>query len=152
MNTETGSVPQTAQTLMAAMRRGFFCRCPNCGEGKLFGKFLKVIDHCDVCGEVYHHHRADDFPAYIVIFIVGHIVVPLVLFTETHYAPPYWVHAVLWPAMVVGLSLALLQPVKGAIVALQWFVGMHGFDEAKKKRELLARQATAQQAAPQTVN
>jgi uncharacterized protein (DUF983 family) len=152
MNSQAVSAqPQAELTLMTAMRRGFFCRCPNCGEGKLFGKFLKVVDHCSECGEVYHHHRADDFPAYIVIFIVGHIVVPLVLFTETHYAPPYWVHAALWPAMVAGLSLALLQPVKGAIVALQWFVGMHGFDEARKKRELLARQALTQQAAPQNV-
>ena len=71
---------------------------------------------------------------------------PLVLFAETHYAPPYWVHMVLWPAMVAGLSLALLQPVKGAIVALQWVVGMHGFDEAKKKRALLASQSAPQSA------
>ena len=32
--------------------------------------FLKVIDHCSVCGEEFYHHRADDFPAYIVIFVV----------------------------------------------------------------------------------
>ena len=144
--------PQAEPTVMTAMKRGFFCRCPNCGKGRLFGKFLKVVDHCSECGEVYHHHRADDFPAYIVIVIVGHIVVPMVLFTETHYAPPYWVHMVLWPAMVAGLSLALLQPVKGAIVALQWVIGMHGFDEAKKKRALLASQIKPQQAAPQSAN
>mgnify|MGYP003348924849 CR=1 FL=1 len=95
MNSQTASAgPHQQLTLMTALRRGFFCRCPNCDQGRLFGKFLKVTDHCAECGEVYHHHRADDFPAYIVIFIVGHIVVPLVLFTETHYAPPYWVHEI----------------------------------------------------------
>jgi uncharacterized protein (DUF983 family) len=134
MTTHVGSVTQTEPTLTTALKRGFFGRCPNCGEGRLFGKFLKVVDHCEDCGEVYHHHRADDFPAYIVIFIVGHVVIPLVLFTETHYSPPYWVHATLWPALVVGLSMALLQPVKGTIVALQWLMGMHGFEEAKQKR------------------
>jgi uncharacterized protein (DUF983 family) len=33
------------------------------------------------------------------------------------------------------LALGLLQPVKGAIVALQWSMGMHGFEAAKKARE-----------------
>lgn len=146
MSMEAGSVPQVEPSVMTAMKRGFFGRCPHCGEGKLFGKYLKVVDHCEKCGEVYHHHRADDFPAYIVIFIVGHIVVPLVLFTETHYAPPNWVHMVLWPTLVAVLSLALLQPVKGAIVALQWLVGMHDFEEAKKKRLALARDTAPQTA------
>jgi uncharacterized protein (DUF983 family) len=96
------------------MKRGFFGRCPHCGEGRMFRAFLKVADRCSVCGEEFHHHRADDFPAYIVIVIVGHITVPMVLSMETHVAPPYWVSIALWPAVVVGLSLALLQPVKGA--------------------------------------
>lgn len=157
MNSQTVSAqpqagPQVEPTVTTALKRGLLSRCPNCGEGKLFSKFLKVADHCSECGEAFHHHRADDFPAYIVIFIVGHIIVPLVLFTETHYEPPYWVHMVLWPTMVVVLSLALLQPVKGAIVALQWVVGMHGFDEAKKKRALLASQTASQPAAPQSAN
>jgi uncharacterized protein (DUF983 family) len=124
--------PVTAGT---ALKRGFLGRCPHCGEGKLFRAFLKVADRCEVCGEEFHHHRADDFPAYLVIVIVGHLVVPLVLHTETAYAPPYWVHAALWLPLTIGLSLALLQPVKGAVVALQWAIGMHGFDEAKKLRD-----------------
>jgi len=32
------------------------------------------------------------------------------------------------------MSLGLLQPIKGAIVALQWEMGMHGFAEAKLAR------------------
>lgn len=120
---------------MTAMRRSVCGRCPNCGEGHLFRAFLKVADRCEVCGEEFHHHRADDFPAYLVIVIVGHIVVPLVLHVETAYAPAYWVHAALWLPLTIGLSLALLQPVKGAVVALQWFSGMHGFERAKKLRD-----------------
>jgi uncharacterized protein (DUF983 family) len=117
-----------------AIKRGFFGRCPNCGKGRMFRAFLKVADDCPVCGEELHHHRADDFPAYVVIVIVGHILVPLVLLVETHIAPPYWVGMTLWPACVVALSLALIQPVKGAIVAMQWALGMHGFDQAKTER------------------
>jgi uncharacterized protein (DUF983 family) len=122
-------------TALTAMWRGFRGRCPNCGEGHVFRSFLKVADKCEVCGEEFHHHRADDFPAYLVIVLVGHIVVPLVLHVETAYAPPYWVHAALWVPLTVALSVGLLQPVKGAVVALQWFAGMHGFEEAKKLRE-----------------
>ena len=117
-----------------AMWRGFRGRCPACGEGRLFGSFLKVNESCPECGEELHHHRADDFPAYLVIVIVGHIVVPLVLAVETHLAPAYWIHLALWLPLTLGLSLSLLQPVKGVVVALQWFLGMHGFETAKLAR------------------
>jgi len=117
-----------------AMRQGFGGRCPHCGEGRLFRAFLKVADHCPKCGEAMHHHRADDFPAYLVIVIVGHIVVPLSLLVETAYAPSYWFSMTLWPALTAFLGLTLLQPVKGAVVGLQWALGMHGFEESKKAR------------------
>jgi uncharacterized protein (DUF983 family) len=94
----------------------------------MFRAFLKVADRCTVCGEALHHHRADDAPAYFVILIVGHIVVPLALVVEVAYAPPYWLHAVLWLPLTIGLAVGLLQPVKGAIVGWQWATYMHGFD------------------------
>ena len=62
-----------------SVRRGFSCRCPHCGEGKLFRAFLKPVDACPVCGEDLSHQRADDFPPYITMVIVGHILVPLML-------------------------------------------------------------------------
>jgi uncharacterized protein (DUF983 family) len=117
------------------MKKGFFGRCPNCGNGHMFRAFLKVADQCPACAEPLHHHRADDFPAYIVIVLVGHIVVPLVLAVEAAWAWPTWLHMVIWPATIAILALALLQPVKGAVVALQWVLGMHGFEEAAQKRD-----------------
>jgi uncharacterized protein (DUF983 family) len=130
-----------AATPFKAMRRGARGRCPSCGEGDLFRAFLKVADECPHCREELHHQRADDFPAYIVIVIVGHLVVPLVLETELMFSPPYWFHMAVWPAAIVGLGLGLLQPVKGAVVGLQWALGMHGFEAAK-----IAREATASNA------
>jgi uncharacterized protein (DUF983 family) len=112
-----------------AFKRGWRGRCPHCGLGSLFRAFLKVRDECPVCHEALHHQRADDAPAYFVILIVGHIVVSMVLAVETEFAPPYWVHLSLWIPITLGLSLALLQPIKGAIVALQWAWRMHGFDD-----------------------
>jgi uncharacterized protein (DUF983 family) len=118
-----------------AMQRGFFSRCPHCGKGRMFRAFLKVADRCPTCGEELHHHRADDFPAYIVIVLVGHIIVPLVLVAETAWAPPTWLHMIIWPSLTAILSLGLLQPVKGAIVGLQWVLGMHGFEDAARARD-----------------
>ncbi len=115
--------------------RGFFGRCPQCGEGRLFRAFLKVADRCPACGEELHHHRADDFPAYLVIVIVGHLVVAMVLAVEAAYAPPLWVHALLWLPLTAALSLALIQPIKGLVVGFQWQHGMEGFAPAKKLRD-----------------
>ena len=112
-----------------AILRGLAGRCPNCGKGKLFRAFLKVADTCPVCNEEFHHHRADDAPAYFVILLVGHIVVPLALLVETEYAPPYWLHVALWLPLTLILSIGLLQPFKGAIVGWQWAHEMHGFEQ-----------------------
>jgi uncharacterized protein (DUF983 family) len=122
-----------------AVWRGFRGKCPACGKGRLFRAFLKVNDSCPDCGEEMHHHRADDFPAYLVIAITGHVLVPIVLSVETHLAPPVVLSMTLWPSLALTMALALLQPVKGAVVAIQWFGGMHGFEVSKKAR----RTATA---------
>lgn len=121
-------------SLMQDLTRGLACKCPHCGEGKLFGKWLKVVDHCESCGEEFHHHRADDFPAYVVILILGHVMVTYALWLEEVFAPPFWVHIATTIPLTVVLALVLLQPVKGAIVALQWRIGMHGFRISKEKR------------------
>jgi uncharacterized protein (DUF983 family) len=113
---------------LQAIGRGFWGFCPKCGQGRLFGAFLKVADHCDVCGESFHHQRADDAPSYFVILIVGHIVVPLALAVEVAFRPPYLVHLLLWLPLTLGLSIGLLQPIKGAIIGWQWACYMHGFD------------------------
>jgi len=93
----------------------------------MFTSFLKVADHCPACGEELFHQRADDFPAYLDILLVGHTVVPLALLVEAEYAPAMWLQVAAWVPLTIGLSLGLLQPLKGAIVAMQWFGGMHGF-------------------------
>ncbi|TXL74492.1 DUF983 domain-containing protein [Vineibacter terrae] len=125
---------QDEVTLGEAMRRGFMQRCPNCAEGRLFRRFLKVVDHCPACGEEFSHHRADDFPPYLVIMIVGHVIVPLLFAVEMAYAPPMWLEFVVWLPLTLLSCLALLQPVKGAVVGMQWQLGMHAFAEAKLRR------------------
>lgn len=110
-----------------ALRRGTQCRCPACGEGPLFDGYLRVTDRCQACGEELHHHRADDLPPYIVITIVGHIIVTLVLAMEMFADYSTLTQMILWPLLTLALSLALMRPVKGAVVGYQWALYMHGF-------------------------
>jgi uncharacterized protein (DUF983 family) len=110
-----------------AMRRGLIGRCPQCGDGALFDGYSKVVDHCAACGEALHHHRADDFPPYATIFIVGHVVIPAMYLVEKTWRPDLWIHAALWLPLTLVLSILLLRPIKGAIVGLQWALRMHGF-------------------------
>ena len=97
----------------------------------MFYRYLKVVDACPECGAELHHHRADDAPPYMTILIVGHIVVPLMLWVERGWRPPEWVHAALWLPLTLALVLAILPAAKGALIGLQWALRMHGFGEAE---------------------
>ena len=123
------SVSTEKRDVWTAMKRGFRGRCPRCGEGRLFRAFLKVDNNCSACGLDFTPHRADDLPAYLVIVIVGHLLVPVILWIETDYSPPVWLQLSIYLPFTVIASLLLLQPVKGAVVGMQWALRMHGFDE-----------------------
>lgn len=113
-----------------ALKRGFACRCPNCGEGRMFERFLKVAPQCAACGERLDGHQADDMPPYVTIMIVGHVIVSLNLAFEQAADWPMWLHMAIWPALTIIMTLLLMQPVKGALIAYQWALRMHGFDPA----------------------
>ncbi len=119
-----------ARDVWLAMKRGLMGHCPHCGEGRIFSSYLKVNPTCPHCGEELHHHRADDAPPYITVFIVGHIVVGLMLTAEQFYDDsPIWLNVLIWPLLAVVLSLLILPRVKGALIAYQWALRMHGFDK-----------------------
>jgi len=115
------------RSVWAALRAGLARRCPNCRQGKLFRSYLKVVDRCPVCGEAFYHHRADDAPAYFTILIVGHIVLPAMLAALEFTSIPEWMHFIIWPALAIAMTFTFLPRIKGALVALQWALKMHGF-------------------------
>ena len=99
---------------------GLLGRCPNCGEGHLFSGFLTLRPRCEVCGLDYGFADAGDGPAVFVIMIAGFIVCGAALFVEMRYAPPLWVHAVLWAPLVLLTTIGPLRPFKGLLIALQY--------------------------------
>ena len=114
---------------MQAMMRGVRQKCPGCGEGSVFSSFLKVSHSCESCGEELHHERSDDAAPYFTIFIIGHILIPLVVLMETYIYPPYQVYAVILLPLLAALTFLILPRVKGTLVGLQWALSMHGFDK-----------------------
>lgn len=118
-------------SLWIAMGRGALGHCPSCGGGKFFRKFLKPISHCHLCGQDWTHQQADDFPAYVSIFLTGHILAPLIIaLVKDSGLSVGALMAIIVPIAMV-MMIGLLQPAKGAIIAVQWWFGMHGFRPGK---------------------
>jgi uncharacterized protein (DUF983 family) len=111
-----------------AMRRGFACRCPACGDAPLFRNYLKPVLACGACDEDLSHQRADDAPPYFTMLIVGHLLIPLMIGFVLATDLSNITHMMIWIPLAIVMTLALLQPVKGVIIGLQWALYMHGFD------------------------
>jgi uncharacterized protein (DUF983 family) len=101
-------------------RAAFGCRCPRCGEGKLFAGLLSVRPVCTVCGLDLSAQDAGDGPAVFVILFLGLIVVGLAALVEIRFAPPIWVHLILWTPLILGGAVAMLRPLKAGLIALQY--------------------------------
>lgn len=122
--------PQSRET-WTAIKRGLRGRCPACGEGRVLHAYLKVNNTCPACHEELHHHRADDFPPYLTIFVVGHILGAAMFAVDDMWPDlPTTFHFLLWPTLCIVLSLWLLPIFKSALIAYQWALRMHGFETA----------------------
>jgi uncharacterized protein (DUF983 family) len=100
--------------------RGLACRCPRCGQGKLYSGFLTLRPACDACGLDFAFIDAGDGPAIFIIMIAGFIVVGAALAVEIAYQPPFWVHAALWLPLILATTLLPLRSMKALLIALQY--------------------------------
>lgn len=112
-----------------ALVRGVKGKCPACGRGRMFARFLKPVDRCKTCGEDLSHQRADDFPPYIVILLLGHLLAPVMIELDQTVHPPLWAYMTFGPLAAAVLGLLLIQPVKGGVIGYQWAYRMHGFGD-----------------------
>ena len=102
-------------TWTEALMRGFKRTCPRCGKGKMFAGYLTPRESCESCGLAFEPLRADDAPAYFTVFLVGHIAIAGVLFTEQLGHPPMWVQS-LWAPVAVAMMAVFLPLIKGAVM------------------------------------
>lgn len=114
------AAPSAARSVAEGLRRGFLGRCPNCGEGRLFRRYLEVEPHCAACGHDLGRYRADDGPAYFTILIVGHVMIaPLLCFSFLWSWNPLLVVALTLPPVLLA-TLWLLPRIKGAFIGNLW--------------------------------
>lgn len=102
-----------------SIRAGLLCRCPHCGQGPLYAGFLKVVDRCAACGFDYTRLNTGDGAAIFIMQIAGGLVVFGALFAMIAWNPPIWLLLLIALPLVAGLSIGLMRPGKGVMIALQ---------------------------------
>lgn len=124
-------------SVLPAIFRGLKGNCPECGEGRIFWRYLKVQPRCDACGHDLAQYPADDGPAYVTILVTGHVVVaPLLLFPFIWEAPV----ALVLPMTLIPLAfitLGLLPRIKGGFIGLLWALKVRSSDAALHTAEAL---------------
>jgi uncharacterized protein (DUF983 family) len=114
----------------SAIGRGARACCPNCGRSPLFRAYLKQVDSCAHCSEVFKHIRADDGPAWLTILIVGHVVVGIALMLEVYAPQPVGVSIVLFCGLSLAMILWLLPRAKGVFIGAIWAMKAPGSEQA----------------------
>jgi uncharacterized protein (DUF983 family) len=107
--------------------RGFAGRCPHCAAAPLFAGWLRVVPICPACGQDWSHQRADDFPSYLVILVLGHVLVPLMVAANLWWDWPTGIQMAAWPLLAAALAMLLIRPTKGAVIGAQWGLALGGF-------------------------
>ena len=113
-------IEQDGPSLASTLAAGITGSCPACGHGRMFSGYLTLALRCKSCGLDYGFADAGDGPAVFVILVTGFIVVGAALYVEMIYAPPYWLHALLWGTLAILLPMILLRSFKGVLIALQY--------------------------------
>lgn len=110
--------PWPLPPMPTAIGRGLLGRCPACGQSHMFNGYLRVVPECRNCGAPLGLARADDAPPYFTIFVVGHIVIPIMLLVDKAKEPSALTMAAIFLPLTLFMSLALLRPIKGGTVGL----------------------------------
>ena len=111
---------QKSPTLAESAMRGLACKCPRCGNGRLYAGFLDLRPNCEACGLDYAFIDSGDGPAIFVILIAGAVVVGCVLVVEIKYQPPFWPYALLLLLLILATTLLPLRAMKALMIALQF--------------------------------
>ena len=113
-----------------ALTRGLQRRCPQCGVGTVLRGYLKPVKECEACGADFSHISADDGPAWVTILVLGHVVVPLMLYFGRDDSIPLWIACVTLSAIMLLGVYVTLPRAKGLFIALIWMTGATGEDMA----------------------
>jgi uncharacterized protein (DUF983 family) len=96
------------------------CRCPRCGQGKLFDGLLEIRPACPVCGLSFDGFDTGDGFAVPILIVLGAIVVGAAFWVDFHFHPPLWVHAILWLPVTCVLVVLMTRYIKSFLAAQQY--------------------------------
>jgi uncharacterized protein (DUF983 family) len=113
-------VTATAFAPVSLARVALLCRCPRCGEGRIFRGLLSVRETCPACALDLSAEDAGDGPAVFLILLLGAVAVGLAAWLEIEFEPPIWVHLAILAPIVIGGAIGLLRPMKAMMIALQY--------------------------------
>jgi uncharacterized protein (DUF983 family) len=113
-------VSEGEKSVRTGILRGVSRRCPNCGEGRLFDGYLKVHPRCDTCRNDNVAYPSDDFPAYLTIFVAGHVIIALYLYSDQLFELSALTQTIIWLLATLVLCGALLPFMKGAVIGMCW--------------------------------
>ncbi|HTZ70545.1 MAG TPA: DUF983 domain-containing protein [Acetobacteraceae bacterium] len=108
------------KSIQTGVLRGLARRCPNCGKGRLLRGYLTVRSPCEVCGNDNANYPSDDLPPYLTVFLAGHVLIGLIVWTDSAYGPPLWLETAIYLPLTAVLCLALLPFLKGATIGICW--------------------------------
>jgi uncharacterized protein (DUF983 family) len=123
-------MPEIVHPLSRSVVRGLKGRCPGCGQGKIFRKYLKVAERCPTCELDLARYPADDGPAYITILLVGHLIIAPLLFFPIIWRAPAIFSVPIALCSLTALVLFALPVVKGGWIGLMYALGVRSNDAA----------------------
>ncbi|WP_431272126.1 DUF983 domain-containing protein [Dankookia sp. P2] len=122
--TDAQIAKRSVPNLWLEIRRGAFRTCPACGEGRLFCGYLAVIPTCSVCANDNEQYPSDDFAPYVTIFLVLHLMVPILLTADRIWNLPMGLELAIAIPIFAIATLALLPFAKGAVIGFAWSRGV----------------------------
>lgn len=103
--------------------RGLRHRCPECGRGKLYARYLKQVGQCAACGAPIGRIRAEDGPPWLTVLILGPFLAGMTFVSARQENWPIWLTLPALGAFAILAVLMLLPRIKGAIIGLLWAMG-----------------------------
>lgn len=117
----------TNRSSKQAVLNGCKGKCPACGTGKMFYRYIKVHELCPSCKTPLDVHNVDDAPTWITLVVVLHIVAPFVMMSTIDWNWSIWLGWIVWPAVTTILCLICLPIAKGGMIGYQWAHKLAGF-------------------------
>ena len=78
------------------------------------------MPRCEACGLDLSQHDTGDGAAVFVILLLGAIITALAIWVEVRFAPPLWVHIVLWFPLTLAGAIWMLRVIKAWLIAEQY--------------------------------